>query len=133
MTQAIETFLKPFLRENLPDIKSGDTIKVYQIIKEVPRKGKNVKKKGEAKERIQIFEGLVLARKHGKGINATMTVRKMVGSIGVERIFPIHSPSIEKIEIISRAKVKRAKLYYLRKRTGKRARLKKIAIKKEKK
>lgn len=129
MAQAIEIFLKPFLKENLPDIKPGDTIKVYQIIKEVPRKGKTVKKKGEVKERIQVFEGLVLARKHGKGISATITVRKMVRSIGVERIFPIHSPSIEKIEIVSRAKVRRAKLYYLRKRTGKKARLKKIEIK----
>lgn len=113
MTTKIETFLHPFLKENLPDIRPGDTIRVYQKIKE------------KDKERIQVFEGLVLCRKHGKGISATITIRKVISGIGVERIFPIHSPAIEKIEVVKRGKVKRAKLYYLRKAKGKKARLKK--------
>jgi len=96
-----------------PDIASGDTIKVHQKVKE-----------GD-KERIQIFEGLVIARKHGKGISATITVRKVAGGIGVERIFPIHSPSIDKIEVLRHGKTRRAKLYYLRTAKGKKAKLKK--------
>ena len=111
MTTKIKTFLEPFLRKNLPDIRSGDTVCVYQKVKE-----------GD-KERIQTFEGLVLARKHGKEIGATITVRRVASGIGVEKIFPLHSPTIEKIEILKRSKVRRAKLYYLRKAKGKRARL----------
>lgn len=113
MITKLETFIKSQLKTNLPDIRPGDTIQVYQKIKE------------KDKERIQVFEGLVLARKHGKGISATITVRKVISGIGVERIFPIHSPFIEKIEIVNRGKVRRAKLYYLRKAKGKKARLKK--------
>ncbi len=108
------------------DIKAGDTIKVYQIIKEKSKKKKGLKT--EIKERIQIFEGLVLAKKHGNEIGATITVRKIVAGIGVEKIFPIHSPKIQKIEIIKRSKVRRAKLYYIRTAKGKKARLKKIKI-----
>jgi len=100
-------------------IRPGDTVKVHQILKE-----KN--SKGEMKERIQIFEGLVLARKHGDEAGATITVRKVVDGIGVEKIFPLNSPLIQKIELIKRSKVRRAKLYFLRKATGKRARLKTI-------
>ncbi len=123
MTKAVETFLRTFLKEDLPDIRSGDTVRVYQRIKEVPKKGKKSKKE-EEKERIQIFEGIVIARKHGKGISSTITVRNLIEGVGVERIFPLHSPTIEKIEIVSRAKTRRAKLYYLRKRVGKKAKLK---------
>ena len=123
MTKAVETFLKTFLKEDLPDIRSGDTVRVYQKIKEVPKKRKKAKKE-EEKERIQIFEGIVIARKHGKGISSTITVRNLIEGVGVERIFPLHSPTIEKIEIVSRAKTRRAKLYYLRKRVGKKAKLK---------
>ncbi|MDD3170545.1 MAG: 50S ribosomal protein L19 [Candidatus Paceibacterota bacterium] len=101
-----------FLKQDLPEIKQGDTVKVYQKIKE-----KN-------KERIQAFEGQVLAVKHGKGINATITVRKVIGGVGVEKIFPVHAPSVTKIEVLKRTKTRRAKLYYLRKAKGRKAKLK---------
>ena len=130
MTKAVETFLKQFLKENLSDIRPGDIVRVYQKIKEVAKKDKTSKKEVE-KERIQSFEGIVLARKHGKGISSTITVRKIIDGVGVERIFPLHSPVIEKIEIVSRGKVRRAKLYYLRKRVGKKAKLKRKEVKKE--
>jgi len=94
------------------DIRPGDTVRVYQKIKE------------KDKERIQAFEGQVLARKHGKEPGATITVRKVISGIGVERIFPIHSPTIDKIEVVKKGKARRAKLYYLREATGKRARIK---------
>jgi len=112
MTTKIETFLKPFLRTELPEIRPGDTVRVSQKIRE-----------GE-KEKIQTFEGIVIARKHGKEAGATITVRREIAGIGVERIFPLHSPTIEKIEILKRGEVRRAKLYYLRKAKGKRAKLK---------
>ena len=108
----IETITKAQLKEGLPDIKPGDTVKVYQKIKE------------KGKERLQAFEGVVLARKHGKGINATITVRKIIAGVGVEKIFPIHAPTIGKIEVIKRGRVRRAKLYYLRTAKGRKARLK---------
>jgi large subunit ribosomal protein L19 len=92
------------MREEVKKIKSGNWIRVYQKVKE-----------GE-KERTQVFEGIVIARKHGNEIGATITVRKEISGIGVEKIFPIHSPSIEKIEILKEGKRKRAKLYYLRKK-----------------
>lgn len=109
----IETITKAQLKEGLPGVRPGDTVKVYQRIKE------------KGKERLQAFEGVVLARKHGKGINATITVRKVIAGVGVEKIFPIHTPTVGKIEIIKRSKVRRAKLYYLRSATGKKSRLKK--------
>jgi len=112
MPNKFETFVKTQLKTDLPEIRPGDTVRVYQKIKE-----------GD-KERIQVFEGLVIARKHGKGITSTITVRKIISEIGVERIFPLHSPTIEKIETLRRDRVRRAKLYYLRKAKGKRARLK---------
>jgi len=106
------------LKGDLPDIKTGDMVKVHQKVKDVSAKDKKVK------ERIQIFEGQVLARKHGKGVSATITVRKVVDGIGVERIFPIHSPFIEKIEIVRSGKTRRSKLYYLRTAKGRKAKLK---------
>ena len=123
MTTKIETFLKPFLKKEIPDIRPGDTVRIYQKIKEVLKKTKPSMKQ-EEKERIQTFEGLVIARKHGKGIGATISVRKVISGIGVERTFPLHSPTIEKIEIIKRGKARRAKLYYLRKAKGRKTRLK---------
>jgi len=115
MPTKIESFLQPFKR-NIPDIRPGDTVKVYQKIK------------SEKQERVQSFEGEVLACKHGKGISSTITVRKIISGIGVEKIFPLHSPMIEKIEIVKRGKVKRAKIYYLRKAKGKKARLKRVKL-----
>lgn len=111
MATKTKQFNKSQLKQ-LPDICPGDTVRVHQKIKE------------GSKERIQIFEGLVIARKHGKGISSTITVRKVVEGIGVERIFPVHSPLISKIEIVSSGKTRRAKLYYLRTAKGTKARLK---------
>lgn len=130
MTNIIEQFNKNQLKKDLVDIRPGDTVRVHQIIPAVTALKTKKVKKGEKKEekereKIQIFEGLVLAKKHGQGINATITVRKVISGIGVERIFPLHSPLVEKIETIKRGKVRRAKLYYLRKAKGKKAQLKK--------
>lgn len=107
-SQLTQTYLKP----QMPDVRPGDTVRAHVRITE------------GVKERIQVFEGVVLAQKHGKGIEGTMTVRKISQGVGVERIFPLHSPLIEKIEVVKRTKVRRAKLYYLRDAKGKRGRLK---------
>jgi large subunit ribosomal protein L19 len=116
----IAKFEKNYLRSDLPEITPGDTVKVFQKIKE-----------GD-KTRVSAFEGLVIAKKHGKGISATFTVRKVVDGIGVERIFPIHSPTINKIDILRRSRVRRAKLYYIREKAAKEARRKMKAVWKEK-
>ncbi len=117
MSAEVKTFLKSQLKEGLPKIKPGDTVRIHQKIKE-----------GE-KERTQMFEGLVLAKKHGEGISSTITLRTEISGVGVERIFPVHSPIIEKIEVLKRTKPRKAKLYFLRKAKGKRARLKKKDLK----
>jgi large subunit ribosomal protein L19 len=121
MSTKLETFNKSQLKTDLADIRSGDTVRIYQKIP-APAEAKGSKKEGE---RIQIFEGLVIAKKHGQGVTSTITVRKVISGIGVERIFPVHLPVIEKIEILKRGKVRRAKLYYLRRAKGRKARLKK--------
>jgi len=120
MTTLTEMATKDYLREEIPDIRPGDTVRVHQKIKE----GDPSSTSGQVKERIQVFEGVVLAKKHGKGISGTITVRKISQGVGVERIFPIHAPFIQKIEFVKRAKVRKAKLYYLRDAKGKKARLK---------
>ena len=97
----------------IPNINPGYTVRVYLKVKE-----------GE-KERTQVFEGVVIAKKHGEGPSGTITVRRIIDGVGVERIFPIHSPVIEKIEVSQKGKVRRAKLYYLRERKGKKAKIKK--------
>ena len=99
-----------YLRQNVPDFKSGDTLRVHVRVVE-----------GD-KHRIQIFQGVVIARRGG-GTRETFTVRKMSGSVGVERIFPMSSPNVDKIEVIRRGRVRRAKLYYLRNLRGKAARI----------
>jgi len=95
----------------LPQVKSGYTVRVHQKIKE------------GSKERVQVFEGLVIKTGHGEGVEKTITARKVVQGIGVEKIFPLHSPTIKKIEVKKKAKVRRSKLYYMRNRSGKSARL----------
>ena len=107
----METIEKEQMRMDLPDFAVGDTVKVHFKIVE-----------GE-KERIQVFEGVVIRKRKG-GVGATFTVRKVSYGIGVERIFPSHSPRIEKIEIVNRGRVRRARLYYLRQVRGKAARIK---------
>lgn len=99
------------LRDDIPEFSSGDRVRVHIKVVE-----------GE-KERIQVFEGTVIARKHG-GINETFTVRRVSYGEGVERVFPVNSPNIDKIEIVTKGSVRRAKLYYLRSRSGKASRIK---------
>lgn len=101
------------LRNDLPEFGSGDTVRVSVKITE------------NGKSRIQVYEGVVMNRRGG-GINETFTVRKMSNGIGVERIFPLHSPNVAKVEVVKRGKVRRNKINYLRSRTGKAARIKQI-------
>ncbi len=108
---ALKLISNSSLKENAPVINVGDTVKVHVNIKE-----------GD-KSRIQVFEGTVIAKKHG-GINETFTVRRVAHGCGIERVFPIHSPVVEKVEIVRSGKVRRAKLYYIRKRVGKAAKVK---------
>ncbi len=122
MTTKINAIIKSQLKTDLPDIRPGDLVKVWQ---KVAVSAKATKEKGaEKKERLTPFQGIVIAKKHGKGISATITVRNEIKGIGCERIFPLHSPTLAKIEILQRHKARRAKLYYLRTAKGKRARLK---------
>ena len=107
----IKALTEKQLKAEVPQVAVGDTVKVHVKVKE------------GARERIQIFEGTVIAKKHG-GIEETITVRRLSYGIGVEKVFPIHSPSIEKIEAVRHGAVRRAKLYYLRGRVGKAAKLK---------
>ena len=109
----IDTIEKQQLRTDIPDFKPGDTVKVHVKIKE-----------GD-KERIQVFEGVCIAIKHG-GNRTTLTVRKISFGHGVERIFPMHSRTIDKVEIVRHGRVRRAKLYYIRELRGKAARIKEI-------
>jgi large subunit ribosomal protein L19 len=102
---------KEYIREDVPDFRPGDTLRV------------NVRVREGEKERIQAFEGVCIARKHG-GVNETFTVRKISSGVGVERIFPLHSPMLESIKVVRRGRVRRAKLYYLRNLRGKAARIK---------
>ena len=108
---ALKLISESSMKENVPQFNVGDTIKVHVRIKE-----------GD-KSRIQVFEGTVIAKKHG-GINETLTVRRVVHGCGIERVFPLHSPVVDKIEIVRCGKVRRAKLYYLRDRVGKAAKVK---------
>jgi len=115
MNQALINSVSKKNLKAVPQIKVGQLVKVYQKIKE-----------GE-KTRTQVFQGLVIKMKGQKGINQTFTVRNIVSGIGVEKIYPVHSDNIEKVEIIRQNKIRRAKLYYMRERTGKSARLKGVS------
>ena len=107
----IEAFTNEQMKQEVPVVRIGDTVRVHNKIKEGTR------------ERIQMFEGTVIA-KHGGGISETFTVRRVSYGVGVEKTFPIHSPNVEKVDIIRVAKIRRAKLYYLRDRVGKAAKTK---------
>ncbi len=108
---ALKMIAESCMKKELPQFNIGDTVRVSVRIKEGER------------ERIQVFEGTVIAKKHG-GISETFTVRRFSYGVGVERVFPVHSPFVEKVEVVRKGKVRRAKLYYLRQRTGKAAKVK---------
>ena len=107
----LSSVVQNYLKTDIPAFNVGDTVKVHVKIKEGNR------------ERIQIFEGFVLKRQNG-GIGETFTVRRIASGVGVEKTFPIHSPLVEKIEVVKRGKVRRARLHYMRTRTGKSAKIK---------
>ncbi|MFO7949381.1 MAG: 50S ribosomal protein L19 [Candidatus Fermentibacteraceae bacterium] len=110
MSDVMQKYEAQHMRDDLPDFEPGDTVRVhYKVIE-------------GSKERPQVFEGVVIARKGG-GCSETFTVRKVSGGIGVERVFPIHTPKLVSLEVTRRGKVRRAKLYYLRKKKGKAARI----------
>ncbi|MCM1387275.1 MAG: 50S ribosomal protein L19 [Bacillus sp. (in: Bacteria)] len=113
MNEIIKEIEAAQVKEQIPEFHVGDTVKVYGKIKEGNR------------ERIQIFEGTVLKRQGG-GNRETFTVRKLSNGVGVEKTWPLHSPNVEKIEVVRKGKVRRAKLYYLRGRIGKRAKVKEV-------
>jgi large subunit ribosomal protein L19 len=108
--EVIKQLEREQMRMDLPDFIPGDTVRVHVKIKE-----------GD-KERIQVFQGVVISKRKG-GINASFTVRKVSYGVGVERVFPMHSPIIDKVEVVTRGRVRRAKIYYLRKLRGKAARI----------
>ena len=114
MEKQIEQFAQTVKKTGLPAIKAGDTVRVYQ------------KYKDKGKDKIQMFEGLVLCRKHGNETGAAITVRKIASGVGVEKIFPIHSPIIDRIEVIKVGKVRRAKIFYIRTAKGRKSRLKRV-------
>ena len=107
----MQAFTEKYKKAEPPVVAVGDTVRVHLKVKEGNR------------ERIQVFEGTVIAKKHG-GIEETITVRRISYGVGVEKVFPVHAPSIEKIELVRHGKVRRAKLYYLRSRVGKAAKVK---------
>ncbi len=109
----VDPIEKPRLRDDLPEFRAGDTVKVHVRVVEAGR------------ERIQVFQGVVI-RRRGGGLRETFTVRKVSFGVGVERTFPFHSPQIARIEVVGRGDVRRAKLYYLRERRGKRARIREL-------
>ena len=111
MDPLIQELTKEQLRDDMPDFRAGDTVRVHVRVVEGTH------------ERIQMFEGVVIKRK-GAGISATYTVRKMSSGIGVERTFPVNDPRVAKVEVLRHGRVRRAKLYYLRERSGKSARIK---------
>jgi len=124
--EIIANFENNYKKDELTKFNVGDTIKIFVKVKEIIKKEIRTRKKEikeTTRERLQAFQGICI-RKRGKGLSASFTVRKVAFGIGVERTFPVHSPSIDKIEIIREGKVRRAKLYYLRDRVGRAASVK---------
>lgn len=118
----IESVGEKYMKKSkLPEFKPGDTVQVHVKVKETEKSTKK-KEAEKVKERIQVFEGVVIGMR-GRGIQSSFVVRKISFGVGVERIFPFHSPSVEKIKVVRRGNVRRAKLYYLRERTGKAAKI----------
>ena len=120
---AIDVVESADTKRSLPRLQPGDTVRVHVRVKETAVKEERGKAKETERERVQVFEGLLIGLR-GSGARATMTVRKVSFGEGVERIFPLHSPTIQKVEVMRSAKVRRAKLYYLRDLKGKAARMK---------
>ncbi len=121
--KAIETIESADLKKALPQLNPGDTVRVHVRVKETAVKEEKGKSKETERERVQVFEGLVIGLR-GSGARATVTVRKVSFGHGVERIFPLHARTIEKIDIVKHARVRRAKLYFIRERKGKAGRMK---------
>ena len=121
--KAIQTVESADLKKALPQLNPGDTVRVHVRVKETSVKEEKGKSKETERERVQVFEGLVIGLR-GSGARATMTVRKVSFGTGVERIFPLHAKTIERIEVVRHARVRRAKLYFLRERKGKAGRMK---------
>ena len=121
--KAIETVEAADLNKKLPQLNPGDTVRVHVRVKETSVKEEKGKAKETERERVQVFEGVVIGLR-GAGARATMTVRKISFGTGVERIFPMHARTIERIEVVKHARVRRAKLYFLRERKGKAGRMK---------
>ncbi|MEO0254243.1 MAG: 50S ribosomal protein L19 [candidate division WOR-3 bacterium] len=123
----METLIKKveekFMKKDIPDFRAGDTVRVHVKITELKEDPKT--KKLIEKTRIQPFEGIVLERR-GSGLSETFTVRRVTQGIGVERTFPLHSPFIEKIEVVRRGKVRKAKIFWIREKKGKKARIKEL-------
>ncbi len=109
----VKALSSQYMKETLPEMRVGDTVRVHVRIKE------------GARERIQVFEGTIIARKHG-GISETITVRRVSYGVGCEKVFPVHSPNVAMVETVRKGKVRRAKLYYLRERFGKAAKVKEL-------
>jgi large subunit ribosomal protein L19 len=118
----IDDVEQKYLKHKIPDFSPGDTVQVYVRVKEREKESAKAKDKEKEKERIQIFEGVVLGRR-GRGLQSSFVVRKVSFGVGVERIFPLHAPTIEKIKLVRQGKVRRAKLYYLREKAGKAAKI----------
>ncbi len=120
----LEIVEKQYLKSKLPALKPGDTVQVHVRVKEREKESAKAKEKDKEKEkeRIQVFEGVVIGMR-GRGIQSSFAVRKISFGVGVERIFPFHSPSIDKIKVVKHGRVRRAKLFYLRERTGKAAKI----------
>jgi len=117
--RALDDVTKDQIRSDIPAFREGDTVKVnVRVVEYKDLKGGKV----ESRERLQAFEGVVIAR-HNNGISSSFTVRKISNGVGVERVFPLHSPLLESISVIRRGRVRRAKLYYLRNLSGKAARI----------